>query len=135
MVEVFREEVAALRDGGATVLLSSHVLSEVEELCDRVTILRDGRTVEAGTIDSLRALARIHVTAATRRPIAPLEHLDGLSVVERTPTTLTCEVERAGLDALLGVLHDASVTSLECRPPSLESIFLSRYTTQGTVRA
>jgi len=127
MIEIFRQEVAELRRRGATVLLSSHVLSEVEELCDRVTILRDGRTVEAGTIDSLRRLAKVHVVAETSRPMGDLGAIEGLDRVRTTPTTLRCDVNRAHLDALLGVLHAAGVTSLECRPPSLESIFLSHY--------
>ena len=134
MVEVFREETARLRDEGATVLLSSHVLSEVEELSDRVTILRDGRTVEAGTIDSLRRLAKVEVTATTRTPIGDLSGLEGLEHVERTDTTLRCEVPPATLDALLGVLRASTVTSLDCRPPSLEAIFLRQYAT-GTAPA
>jgi ABC-2 type transport system ATP-binding protein len=130
MVEVFREELAVLRARGATVLLSSHQLSEVEEVCDRVTILRDGATVEEGTLDSLRQLARVHVRATTRRSPSGLEALGGLGSLELDGTTLRCDVGVDELDALLGILHAAGVESLECRPPSLESIFLSHYTAQ-----
>ena len=129
MIEVFRQEVAQLRARGATVLLSSHVLSEVEELCDKVTILRDGKTVEAGTIDSLRRLAKVHVVVETARPFGDVARLEGLDRVVATATTLRCDVDRAHLDALLGVLHGATITSLECHPPSLEAIFLSHYAT------
>jgi ABC-2 type transport system ATP-binding protein len=131
MVEVFREEVSSLRDVGATVLLSSHLLSEVEEICDRVTILRDGRTVEAGTLDSLRHLARLHVQAETVRPIVGLDAISGLANVQATETTLRCDVDADQLDALLGVLRASTVRTLECRPPSLESIFLSHYASMG----
>jgi len=130
MVEVFRKELVVLRGRGATVLLSSHVLSEVEEVCDRVTILREGRTVEAGTIESLRHLARITVHAETVRPIEGLGELEGLSSVTSAGTSLRCDVEAAHLDGLVGALHHAGVVVLECHPPSLESIFLSRYTTE-----
>jgi len=127
MVEVFREETVRVRERGATVLLSSHVLSEVEEACDRVTILREGRTVEAGTIDSLRHLARISVHAETLRPIEGLEAVRGLSDTVSSVTSLRCKVEASHLDSLLGVLHAAGVRTLECHPPSLESIFLAHY--------
>jgi len=135
MVEIFREEVARLREEGATVLLSSHVLSEVEELCDRVTILRDGRTIETGTIESLRRLAKVRLDAVTTRPIGDLGELHTLDVHASTATTLSCDVDPRELDALLGVLRDASVERLECRPPSLESIFLRHFAAAEPARS
>ena len=129
MVEVFREELGVLRARGATVLLSSHQLSEVEEVCDRVTILRDGRTVEAGTLDSLRQLARVQVRASTTGP--PHGHRTGLRGAHRR--------RGDGDDAALRGRRPTSSTRCSgsctprasCRssagPPSLESIFLSHY--------
>lgn len=127
MVQVFREEVAAARRAGATVLLSSHVLSEVEELCDAVTIIRGGRAVEVGTIDQLRDLAKVHVAATTQRPIGPLGSLGSVEVVSSTATSLECQVSHEELDALVGVLHASGVVRLDCRPPTLESIFLANF--------
>jgi ABC-2 type transport system ATP-binding protein len=127
MVEVFRQEVARLREGGATVLLSSHVLSEVEELSDRVTILREGRTIETGTIESLRRVAKVHVDAVTTRPIGDLGAIGTLDVHQQTATSLRGDVAPSELDALLGVLRESTIERLECRPPSLESIFLGHF--------
>jgi ABC-2 type transport system ATP-binding protein len=131
MIEVFREEVARLRERGATVLLSSHVLAEVEEVCDHVTILREGRVLEGGSIESLRRLAKVHVEATTVRPIGDLSPLGLGAAVVVDGTTLHGEVDASRLDALLGKLREATVVTLVCHPPSLESIFLSHYTTAG----
>jgi ABC-2 type transport system ATP-binding protein len=131
MVEVFREEVRRLRASGRTVLLSSHVLSEVEEVCDRVTIIREGRTVESGTLDALRHLARIEVRARTVRSVDGVTDLMGVFEVKQEGTNLTCEVDPDALDELLGHLHAAGIAALECHPPSLESIFLSHYAAGG----
>ncbi len=131
MVEVFREEVRRLRESGRTVLLSSHVLSEVEEVCDRVTIIRAGRTVESGTLDALRHLSRMEVTARTLHAVGSLAGLAGVHAVKQDGLSLSCEVDADALDDLLGRLHAAGVATLECHPPSLESIFLSHYTPGG----
>ncbi len=132
MVQVFREEVAELRARGATVLLSSHVLSEVEELCDAVTIIRAGRAVEVGTMDQLRDLAKVHVAAQTVRPFGDLAALRSLEVTARTASTLECLVAHDELDGLVGLLHAAGLVRLDCRPPTLESIFLANFTDAAT---
>ncbi len=110
MEEVFRECVADERERGRTVLLSSHILSEVEALCDRVTIIRSGRTVETGSLDEMRHLTRITIDAATA---------DGEHVHE--------QVEPGELQAVLERLVHAGVTRLESRPPTLEELFLRHY--------
>ncbi len=110
MEEVFRSCVADERERGRTVLLSSHILSEVEALCDRVTIIRAGRTVETGTLSELRHLTRITIEADTA---------DGEHVVE--------QVEPGELQGVLEKLVARGVTSLESRPPTLEELFLRHY--------
>jgi polyether ionophore transport system ATP-binding protein len=110
MEAVFRECVADERRRGRTVLLSSHILSEVEALCDRVTIIRSGRTVETGTLASLRHLTRITIEAETA---------DGNHVVE--------QVEPGELQGVLEKLVQAGVKSLVSRPPTLEELFLRHY--------
>jgi ABC-2 type transport system ATP-binding protein len=110
MEEVFRECVGEERDRGRTVLLSSHILSEVEALCDRVTIIRAGRTVETGTLAEMRHLTRITIEAELK---------SGEHVVE--------QVEPGELQAVLEKLVQAGVTSLVSRPPTLEELFLRHY--------
>ena len=77
MEAVFQEVVRELRDAGRTVLLSSHILAEVEALCDRVTIIRAGRAAESGTFDELRHLTRTTVVVETAKPLGALDDLAG----------------------------------------------------------
>ena len=114
MEEVFRSCVTDERSRGRTVLLSSHILSEVEALCDRVTIIRSGRTVETGTLAELRHLTRITIEAETA---------DGEHVVE--------QVEPGELQAVLEKLVARGVKTLESRPPTLEELFLRHYHKPG----
>ena len=127
MEAVFRECVAEAVARGATVLLSSHVLSEVEELCDRVSIIRAGRTVDSGSLAELRHLARTAVTAELSRPPAGLEALAGVHGLELDGTTLRCQVDQESLEAVLRVVTEAGVRSLTTRPPTLEELFLRYY--------
>jgi ABC-2 type transport system ATP-binding protein len=130
MEEVFREYVGELRRLGRTVLLSSHILSEVEALADRVTIIRAGRAVETGTMRELRHLTRTSVAAELERPAdlpAGFAVLAGVHEVQLEGTRLRCQVDPAGLDATLAALARAGVTSLEVRPPTLEELFLRHY--------
>jgi ABC-2 type transport system ATP-binding protein len=131
MEEVFRACVAEERDRGRTVLLSSHILSEVEALCDRVSIIRAGRTVETGTLAELRHLTRTSVVAELAAPPTGLDTLPGLHDVELNGATLHCQVDTDHLDALLRVLTAAGVRSLTSRPPTLEELFLRHYEPQS----
>jgi len=129
MEERFRECIDQERQRGRTVLLSSHILSEVEALCDHVSIIRRGRTIDSGTLTELRHLSRTVIEAEFAEPLPPTA-LDGLPGVERvkiSETHLRCEVEPAALSALLGVLADREVRELRSSPPSLEDLFLSHY--------
>jgi ABC-2 type transport system ATP-binding protein len=126
MEEVFRRCVAEERDSGRTVLLSSHILAEVEALCDRVSTIRAGRTVETGTLAELRHLTRTSVEAELDR--APdLQGVAGLHAVELDGTRLRCEVDTARLQDLLAALTEAGVRTLVSRPPTLEELFLRHY--------
>src|SRR5215470_1932156 len=126
MEEAFRECVAEERQGGRTVLLSSHILSEAEALADRVTIIRAGRAVETGSLAELRHLSRTTVDADLERPV-DLASLPGVhdAVAEpsaRDGSRLRCEVDNASLSLVLRALTDAGVRTLTCRPPTLEEL-------------
>ena len=127
MEAVFRDCVEDERRGGRTVLLSSHILSEVEALCDRVTIIRAGRTVEAGSLADLRHLTRTSIEAELAAPPGDLGDLPGVHGLDVRGTRVQCEVDTARLDELLRHLTAAGVRSLVSRPPTLEELFLRHY--------
>ncbi|MEH0970499.1 ABC transporter ATP-binding protein [Micromonospora sp. CPCC 205546] len=127
MEAVFQDEVRQLKRDGATVLLSSHVLAEVEALCDRVSIIREGRTVESGTLTELRHLTRTAVTVETARPATGLSALPGVHEVREVDGRIHLEVEPAHLDELLGHLVRFGVRALTSAPPTLEELFLRHY--------
>ena len=129
MEQVFNDCVAEATDRGATVLLSSHILSEVERLADRVTIIREGRTVETGTLESLRHLHRSKVTATVAGPVPELTGLAGVHDVSVEGAQVTCTVDPDGLPTVLTALTAAGVTALTSTPPSLEELFLDAYRT------
>src|SRR5271170_4412336 len=111
MEAAFRDCVSEERGHGRTVLLSSHILAEAEALADRVTIIRDGRTVQTGT----------------------LAHLPGVHDLVPGGLRVRCEVDHGALDAVLGRLHQAGVRALTCRPPTLEELFLRHYSSERNV--
>jgi ABC-2 type transport system ATP-binding protein len=127
MEAMFRACIEEERQRGRTVLLSSHILSEVEALCDRVTIMRLGRTVETGSLADLRHLTRTSVAAELASPPAGLDALTGLHDLDAKGTRVRCEVDTDQLDGLVRVLSAAGVTSLTCQPPTLEQLFLRHY--------
>ena len=121
----FRSEIHRVRAGGATVLLSSHILSEVEQLCDRVSIIRAGRIVETGTLADLRHLTRTLVSfdADGAAPGA----LPGAHDVTVENGRVRCTADRAAMAALLAELARRDVAGLRIEPPSLEELFLRHY--------
>ena len=132
MEATFRDCVTEERQHGRTVLLSSHILAEAEALSDRVTIIRDGRTVETGTLAEMRHLSRDLGDAETVGPV----RLDGLPGVHDLVTDglrVRCEVDHGTLDEVLGRLHQAGVRALTCRPPTLEELFLRHYSAERNV--
>ncbi|MEV4365127.1 ABC transporter ATP-binding protein [Nonomuraea sp. NPDC049625] len=126
MEEVFRECVREER-ARRTVLLSSHVLSEVEALCDRVTIIRDGRTVETGTLAELRHLTRTSIEAELASPPDGLAELPGVHDLRTGDGRVRFNVDGVALDPALRRLAEAGVRSLVSRPPTLEELFLRHY--------
>ncbi|MFE6891881.1 ATP-binding cassette domain-containing protein [Streptomyces sp. NPDC057694] len=133
MEEVFQSYVAeAVRERGQTVLLSSHILSEVEELCDRVSIIRNGQTVESGTLAELRHLTRTSITAELAGETPELAALPGVHDLDVQGRRVRLQVDTDQLDAVLKSLAGAGVRSLTSTPPTLEELFLRHY--QETAR-
>ena len=135
MEAVFRQCAEEERARGRTILLSSHILSEVEALCDRVTIIRAGRTVETGTLADLRHLTRTTVDAELAGPFS-LDGLPGVHDAVLDSARLRCEVDNASLTEMLRRLSATGVRTLTCRPPTLEELFLRHYSerSEATVR-
>jgi ABC-2 type transport system ATP-binding protein len=127
MEAVFRDCVNEERDNGRTVLLSSHILAEVEALCDRVTIIRDGRTVETGTLTELRHLTHTSIQAELAGPPTGLAALPGVHDLETQDGRVRFDVDANALDAALRHLTAAGVRSLVSQPPTLEELFLRHY--------
>ncbi|MEZ5092710.1 ATP-binding cassette domain-containing protein [Nocardioides sp.] len=127
MEQVFNRCLAERKAEGTTVLLSSHILSEVEQLADRVTIIREGRTVESGSLAELRHLRRTKVQAEVTGEPPTLTGLAGLHDVVVDGDSVTCLVEPEGLVPLLEALAAAGVRSLTSTPPTLEELFLDLY--------
>ncbi|OZD44181.1 ABC transporter ATP-binding protein [Rhodococcus sp. 06-1477-1B] len=127
MEQQFAECVKDAARRGVTVLLSSHILSEVDALCGSVTIVRDGRTVDTGTLASMRHLTRTTMTMTVDRVPRDLDRLTGASGVTVDGSTITCTVENEALAAVMHVLADAGVQSMISSAPTLEELFLRYY--------
>ena len=128
MERVFTDYLRAERDSGRTVLLSSHILSEVEALCDHVSIIRAGRIVETGTLTQLRHLTRTQVVAELLGEApAELTTLPGVHDLLIDDRRLTFQVDAASLTDALALLTSAGIASLTSSPPTLEELFLRHY--------
>ncbi|UBU11560.1 ABC transporter ATP-binding protein [Nonomuraea gerenzanensis] len=132
MEAVFNDCVLKEKRDGRTVLLSSHILSEVETLCDRVSIIRAGRTVESGSLTDLRHLTRTSVTAELAGPAPGLAALPGVHGLTVDGARLRCQVDGDALTPVLAELARAGVRSLTTQPPTLEELFLRHY--EGAAR-
>jgi ABC-2 type transport system ATP-binding protein len=127
MEAVFQDCILEAKQEGRTVLLSSHILAEVEALCDRVSIIRAGRTVQSGTLDELRHLTRTSVTVETQRPLDDLAELPGVHDVQVDTKKATFHVDSDRLGGAVAYLSELGIRSLTSRPPTLEELFLRHY--------
>jgi ABC-2 type transport system ATP-binding protein len=130
MSKVFRDEVHVAKQNGQTIFLSSHILEEVEELCDRVAVLRSGKLVELGTLEQLRHLSAMTVEATFRQAPPDVSHVKNVSAVEVSGKHLRCNVN-GDIDALLETVAKAKPLSFLSRKPSLEELFLALYDGNG----
>jgi len=127
MESVFRAQVERVQKDGATVLLSSHILSEVEQLCDRVTIVRAGKAVETGTLSEMRHLTRTSFRVGTTAKLADIAQLPGVHNARAEAGHLAFDVDTDAMGGVLAALTRAGVGSLTVSPPSLEELFLRHY--------
>jgi ABC-2 type transport system ATP-binding protein len=127
METVFNEVIDEWKDDGKTVLLSSHILTEVEKLCDRVSIIRAGTIVESGTLSELRHLTRTAVAAETEEPATGLDELPGVHDLDVEGRRVRFSVDTAQLDGALKHLTQFGIQTLTSQPPTLEELFLRHY--------
>lgn len=127
MEQVFQECVSEQKNNGKTILLSSHILSEVERLCDRVSIIREGKIIETGTLSELRHLTNITMTVDTINPIENLEQIKGISGIKRQNNGLSFQVESSEIGNVVAEISRYGVTKLESMPPTLEDLFMRHY--------
>jgi ABC-2 type transport system ATP-binding protein len=132
MDSVFRRQVKRVSSDGATVLLSSHILSEVEQLCDRVTIIRSGSAVESGTLAELRHLTRIHFRVTSAADPAVLAALPGVDDLRSDGNGTEFDADAADLGPVLEGLAAAGITGITAAPPSLEELFMRHYRSDHT---
>lgn len=133
MEAVFQECVREATQAGRTVLLSSHILSEVEQLCDHVTIVRSGRTVESGTLASLRSLTRTSVTAQLKTVPSDIESWTGVHDLDVNGSQVQMNVDPDQLGAVITSLDALGLSNLIAQPPSLEELFMRHYDTRTPV--
>ena len=131
MEKVFQECVLEVKNAGKAVFLSSHILQEVERLCDKVSIIRDGRIIETGTMTELRHLTRTSVTVETERPVEGLETKPGVHNVRKENNDLAFAVDTKEINGVMAFLTGFGIIRLESSPPTLEELFMSHYENTG----
>jgi len=127
MESVFQECILEKKAEGRTVLLSSHILAEVEKLCDRLTIIRLGRAVEKGTLAELRHITSTSYVVETERPISGLDTIPGVRSIHCDGRSTSFEADAAAVGPAFNAVHAAGVRSLFGQPPTLEQLFLRHY--------
>lgn len=130
MERVFQECVLDAKKEGKSVLLSSHILSEVEKLCDKVGIIRQGQMIESGTLNELRHLTRTNFIVETKQPMIGLNDLNGVHGINAEDHTLSFQVDTENIDQVIKHLSQFEIVKLESTPPTLEDLFMRHY--EGT---
>lgn len=133
MTAVFQGCLREARAAGRTVLLSSHIIAEVEAVADVVTIVRRGRVVEHGGLANLRHLSRTYVTATTRRSVAGIELLPGVDDLDMDDGHVRFSVAGDQLDGVMSFLAERGIRTLTCAPPTLEALFMEHYADEALV--
>lgn len=127
MEVVFQDVIRQVKAEGRTVLLSSHILAQVEQLADRVSIIRQGKVVESGTLAGMRRLTRTTIEAETIWPVSGLERLPGIHDLEVTGDRVRFAVEGESLDDAVRTLGQFQICGLTSHPPTLEELMMRHY--------
>ncbi|GAB3796254.1 ABC transporter ATP-binding protein [Virgibacillus kimchii] len=127
MERIFQETIKEAKSEGKSVLLSSHILSEVEKLCDSVGIIREGKMIESGSLDEMRHLTRTHILVDTKEAIPSLGSLKGVHDLENTDQGLSLQVDTEEMDAVMRHISQYGILKLESAPPALEDLFMRHY--------
>lgn len=130
----FQEEVMKLKEAGKSILLSSHILSEVEKMCDRIAIIREGEIIETGDLTSMRHLTRMEITVETKMPLDGVEQLAGVHKVdfsEEVHQQAVLSVDREQMTQIMNFLVEKQIVNLTSTPPTLEDLFMRYYEKQG----
>ncbi|MCP1110470.1 ABC-2 type transport system ATP-binding protein [Lachnospiraceae bacterium PF1-21] len=131
MESVFKEHVQKVTREGKSILLSSHILSEVEELCNQVSIIRQGKIIETGTLTELRHLTRTSITVTTKEPLLGLAQLPYVFDISTKGDGTNFSVDTEHLGEAIAYLNGKDILDLKCLPPSLEELFMSHYAEGG----
>ncbi|KUO60137.1 MAG: ABC transporter ATP-binding protein [Gracilibacter sp. BRH_c7a] len=127
MEKVFQDCIIDAKKAGKSVLLSSHILSEVEKLCDKIGIIRQGKIIETGTLNELRHLTRINLLIETKQPIPSLIEVKGVYDIKEQDQALSFQVDRVELSNVIKYISQYEVIKLESAPPKLEDLFMRHY--------
>ena len=131
MEGIFQQCVMEVKQAGKSVLLSSHILSEVEQLCDKVSIIRQGKIIETGTLAELRHLTRTDITVQTERPIQGLKNNHNIHDIRQTSEGLSFCVDTEALGSVIEEVSRYGIVNMSCIPPTLEQLFMSHYKEGG----
>lgn len=127
MEQVFQSYILELKKQGKGIFLSSHIMSEVEKLCDRIGIIREGRIVETGTLAELRHLTRVTMTIETENPIENLAGVKGVYGITEDKGGLSFQVDSSEIGGVVSYIGKYGVKKLESAPPTLEDLFMRHY--------
>jgi len=131
MEQVFQQYVLDVKAKGKGVFLSSHIMSEVERLCDRVGIIREGELAQVGTLDELRHLTRYAMTVTTEMPIEGLEKIPGVHNIHKELHGLCFHVDVDKMGAVVNHINQFNIKKIDSNPPTLEELFMQHYTKEN----
>jgi len=128
MERLFQESIFEIKEEGKSVLLSSHILSEVESLCDSISIIREGKIIENDSLENLRHLTRNKLTVETKEVVSDINELEGVHDLEQKEDKhYEFQVDNSKIDTVISYLSKHGIVKLESQPPTLEDLFMQHY--------